>query len=102
MSFNGTEGSPITLAQGKTLTANYRRACPNTTKGVFIGMDHINDLLAQTGAKGIRVYFGNDSVTGNTVVMVAADGSENDILDLIIDCGKPSPPNSGSANDLNS
>ncbi len=103
MSFNGTEGGPITLAQGKALTACYRRACPNTTKGVFIGKDHINDLLAQTGAKGIRVYFGNDSVTGsNTIVMVAADANENDILDLIIDTGKQSPPYSGNANDLNS
>ena len=102
MSFNGTEGSPITLAQGKTLTANYRRANPNTTKGVFIGIDHINDLLAQTGAKGIRVYFGNESTSGNTIVMVAADASENDILDLIINSGKLTPPCSGVSNDLNS
>ena len=102
MSFNGTEGSPITLAQGKTLTTNYRRANPNSTKGIFIGKDHINDLLAQTGAMGIRVYFGIDSVTGNTTVSVAADANENDILSLIIDCGKPSPPNGGNANDLNS
>ena|SRR6218665_1521387 len=102
MSFNGTEGTPITLAQGKSLTSNYRKACPNTTKGVFIGKDHIGDLLAQTGAKGIRVYFGSDPVEGNTIVVVAADASENDILDLIIDNGKKSPPYTGNANDLNS
>jgi hypothetical protein len=102
MSFNGTEGSPITLAQGKTLTSNYRRANPNTTKGVFIGIDHINSLLAQTGAKGIRIYFGNENSPGNTIVLVAADSNENDILDLIINSGKQGPPYSGNANDLNS
>ena len=101
MAFNGTEGNPITLAQGQDLTARYRNECGGI-QAVFIGAEHINDLLAQTGAMGIRVYFGRDTDDTNTTVLVAADSSEDDILDLIIDCGKKCPIHCGSKNDLNS
>lgn len=102
MSFNGTEGNPITLQQGSVLTNAYRKANPENTKAVFIGRENIEHLLASSQAMGIRVYFGKDTDGSNTIVMVAADSNEDDILDLIIDNGKKNPPYTGDANDLNS
>lgn len=102
MSFIGTEGAAISLADGAKLTSAYRKANPNSIKGVFIGREHIEHLLDPSNAMGIRVYFGTNEVGANTIVMVAADANEDDMLDLVIDCGKPSPPYAGDANDLNS
>ena len=102
MSFNGTEGAPISLEEGAKLTSAYRKANPNTTLGVFIGREHIQSLLDPSSAMGIRVYFGKDGFGTNTIVVVAADANEDDMLDLIIDNGPKSPPCSGVANDLNS
>lgn len=101
MSFTTEDGSTITLAQGRTLTSAYRSQYPNTTRGVFIGAEHISKLLSQNDAIGIRTYFGRNANGENTVVLVAADSNGNDILDLIIDNGTRTPPGSCASNDLN-
>lgn len=91
--FNGNEGSRITKAVAAKYTLDWRTAHPGTTKGVFIGRNHILDILNETGCKGIRVYFAVDSVGDNTIVMVGADANEADMLSgPIVNNGAPCPP----------
>lgn len=102
MSFNGTEGSIISLNDAAELTANYRRENPSTINAYFFGKEKINDLLDQTGCMGIRIYYGIDEDGKPKLILVGAESDEDDILDLIIDAGKGCPVNCGTANDLNS
>lgn len=102
MAFDGTEGSAITEAKGAQFTSDFRKRYPSATKGVFIGKDHLLDLLNRSGSKGIRVYFGVDEGGAETTVSVSAKANEDDDLGLIIDCGKKCPPYCGAANSLNS
>jgi hypothetical protein len=107
MSFDGTEGSMISVSDAAAMTANYRSANPNGKKGHFFGKSNINSLLNQTGAKGLRIYYGIDGTTGKQeLIVVAVDSSENDILSsagpLVLDRSIACPPNCGTSNSLNS
>lgn len=101
MSFNGNEGSAIDPSTALQLTSSYQSAYSGTTKAVFIGKTHIEKLLSQTDSKGIRIYFGRDDLNENTVVLVAADSNENDILDCIVDRGIKCPTRCGTSNSTN-
>lgn len=102
MSFIGNEGAQISLQEGGALTAAYRATNPDAIKGVFVGREHVERILAQEDCKGIRLYFAKNVDGSATVVMVGADSTENDQLNLIIDQAKPCPPRCGIANALNS
>lgn len=101
MAFNGTEGGPITLAEGAEMTANYRKAQPNSTKAHFFGRDALHALLQQEGCMGIRVYYGMDSDSNKQLVLVGADSDENDMTQLVVDGSIPCPIRCGQANALN-
>ncbi len=79
MAFNGKEGRPITLDVAKKWTSNWREANKGKVKGIFYGKDNIMDLLNQSGAMGIRVYFALDDEGNNKLVLVAADAEEANI-----------------------
>lgn len=101
MSFNGTEGAAISQRDATDLTSTYKKKYPGVTKGVFIGREHIEDLLNCEDSMGIRVYFGRTTLGENTIVMVSADSNEDDDLSLIINNGCSCPSVCGCANDLN-
>ena len=105
MSFDGTEGSDVSLEDAAAMTEDYRDASLNSQKGTFIGRDLIDDILAQSGCKGLRIYFALNSMNALTVVVVGADSSEDDQIggsDTIAEMGVGCPSNCGSGNDLNS
>jgi hypothetical protein len=102
MAFDGTEGDPITLITGGTMTAKFRLNYPNLTKGCFFGKDLLNQILAQTGCMGIRMYFAQDSNNVLQLVIVGADASEDDMCNLIGDVSVLCPPRCGNRNSLNS
>lgn len=102
MAFNGTEGEMITLEEAASMTGNYQYQNPGDIKASFYGKEQILALLNQTGAMGIRVYYGLDKDDVKQLVLVAADSNENDILGLTLERGKPCPPNCSSVNSLNS
>lgn len=88
--FTGNEGTMITEEDAQTLVDTYRDSYPGKVKGIFFGKNQIDTLLNQTGAKGIRIYLGEEN-DDFKMVIVAADSSENDILNKILDIGKPCP-----------
>jgi hypothetical protein len=101
MSFNGNEGEQITLSEGGAYTLRYRSENPNAVKGVFFGRDHIEQILAQSDCKGLRMYFAKNADGSPTLVVVGADSNENDQLNLIFQRLLPCPDRCSTANALN-
>ncbi len=102
MAFDGTEGGLISLAEGSAMTAAYRAANPGARIAHFFGMDILNELLAQEGCMGIRMYYGLNEDGDNELVIVGADANENDMLEKIADLSSPCPNLCGNPNKLNS
>jgi hypothetical protein len=102
MSFNGKEGEQITLATAKTWTASYRKQmASNGIKGHFFGKDILQAILDQSGAEGIRMYYGIDDNNQQVMILVAADANEDDMVTgIIADKGTPCPPRCGSRGGL--
>ena len=103
MSFNGNEGSFITLREGSEMTKRYRDTIqPGEVIGVFMGKEKIKAILDQSECVGIRFYFAKDDNNENTLVVVGVDQNENDITDgLIADKLKKCPPICSNTNPLN-
>jgi len=101
MAFNGTEGDPITLTVGGTMTARFRSNYPTLTKGCFFGKDLLNQILNQYGCKGIRMYFAQDEYNVLQLVIVGANDLEDDMCDLVGDVSVLCPPRCGKKNVLN-
>lgn len=104
MAFDGSEGSYISLEDGADLTAAWRSGGNGDIKGYFFGKDKLQFLLDQTGSEGIRIYFGETTTEEKTLVLVAANSDEDDIITggKILDIGVPCPVKCGRSNDLNS
>lgn len=104
MAFDGTEGSYITLTVASDLTSNWRGGGNGDIKGYFFGKDKLQYLLDETGSEGIRMYFGETATGEKTLVLVAANSSEDDIIKggKILDVAVPCPDRCGRSNDLNS
>lgn len=103
MSFNGNEGSFISIDEASDETRNYRTANPDSVKGFFVGKNKLNDVLNQTGCVGVRIY--NSILNDGTrqVVIVGVTSNENDMTGgLILNHTILCPPVCGSANQINS
>lgn len=96
-------GSIITLAEGSIMTAEFRKAYPNVTKAVYYTANVYEDLLAQTGCVGIRIYnaINEDGILTNVLVGVDRDG--NDMVNgKVYDRGTFCPNDCSITNPLNS
>jgi hypothetical protein len=103
MSFTGSEGAPIALTTAADWTAAYRSANPGTTIAHFFGDKIIQDILAQEGCVGIRMYYGIDTDGASQLILVGADSEEKDLVEgIVADYSCPCPNMCGSSNALNS
>ncbi len=105
MSFNGSEGDPISLEDAAAMTEAYRTENPTAKKGHFFGIDILNKILTQRKCKGIRFYNGLNSSGDHTLIAVGAKSNEDDQIsssDTIAEFSNPCPPHCGSNNALNS
>lgn len=101
MAYNGSEGDPITLQAGATMTARFRTNFPTQVKARFFGKDLLLDILNQTGCKGIRMYFAQDANNVMELVIVGADANQDDIIGIVGDNSAPCPTSCSKANALN-
>jgi len=101
MAFNGTEGDPISISTAATMTARFRTNYPNHVKARFFGRDLLLQILNQANCKGIRMYFAQDANNVMEIVIVGADGNEDDMCELIGDLSEPCPSRCGKKNQLN-
>lgn len=96
-------GSIITLAAGSKMTKSFRTNYPNETKAVYYTADVYQDILAQTGCVGIRIYNALDDDDNLTNVLVGVDRFGNDMTSgKVYDDGLRCPTVCSSANTLNS
>jgi hypothetical protein len=96
-------GSIITLAAGSKMTKSFRTNYPNATKAVYYTADVYEDLLAQTGCVGIRIYNAINEDGKLTNVMVGVDRFGNDMTTgKVYDMGSLCPTVCSSNNALNS
>ncbi len=104
MSFNGKEGSEITLAEASTWTSNYRKTITTgDTLAHFVGKNQLMKILNQEDCVGVRHYYGIDDEGAKVLIAVGVTSNENDmtsgvIIDRMIAC----PPRCSTRNSLNS
>ena len=101
MAFDGREGEWINMETASVMTKDWREGGNGAIKGGFFGREKLEALLAQSGAEGIRIYYGVNDQDQNSLVLVAADAEENDMTDKILDTMRPCPIFCGSGNGLN-
>ena len=104
MSFNGSEGSSITLERAAAMTEKYRDENLGATKAHFFGKTIIAGILAQSDCEGIRIYYGIDADDDLQLVIVGAESNEDDQIGTghtIADISSPCPTSCGEANVLN-
>ena len=96
-------GSIITLADGSTMTASFRRNFPNATKAVYYTSNVFSDIMSQKGCVGIRVYNAVDANGNMTNVLVGVDANDNDMYNgKVYENGTRCPPKCSINNPLNS
>ena len=104
MPFTGQEGAPIDAAIAGDWTRRYRTKNPGATQAHFFGRVILEQLLAESGSKGIRLYYGLDPDGARQLLAVAADGEENDMLGkdcIVADESVPCPLACSDSNVLN-
>ena len=103
MAFNGDEAGAFSLKTASIWTKNYRTANPNGIKAHFFGKVILEQILAQTGCVGIRMFYALDDNGVQQMIIVGTDANENDLINGIIgEMSVPCPNNCGVKNLLNS
>jgi hypothetical protein len=104
MSFNGNEGSVVTLTEASGWTANYRATIPvGEIIGQFVGKNQLKKILDQNGCMGIRFYYGIGDDGKKNLIAVGVTADENDMVNgVILEKLYPCPPLCSSRNSLNS
>ena len=91
--FDGTEGTFISKADGKTMANRHI----STPYAYFFGKDKLQQLLNQSGTMGIRIYYGANVEGEPALVLVSADEDGNDMTSLVLDVGIPCPKTCSSS-----
>src|SRR5258706_16421560 len=79
-SFNGTEGSSISAEIAKSWIANYGNNNPLRIQGHFFGFEIINQILAESGCIGIRIYYALNALGIQQLLLVGADANGGSLL----------------------
>ena len=84
----------IPLDDAADLTRAYRQqAGPTAVKAWLFLRRYVDELLAQPGVAGVRLYFGRNTLGQLALVMIGVDGQGNDITQgTILDNHFPCPP----------
>jgi hypothetical protein len=92
----------ITLPDAVELARQHRKDHPNEPKAHFFFRDAFDTLLKQPGAAGIRIYRGKGKAGTNHLMMVAVDGSGEDMTasGTVMDYCIPCPPYCAPASPL--
>jgi len=101
--FDTNAGEQIDLDTASSWTANYRNANPNGAQSYYFGTNAYNELLAQEGCYGIRLYNAINELGESQLVMVGVDSNGDDLYEgLLYDRSFVCPPLCRRKNPLNS
>lgn len=99
MAFTGKEDHKISLEEAKKYVKRYKETKEKEgkkdyKKAAFFGREAIEQLLAQDGAVGIRIYYGQNEKGEDSPVIFAADEKGSNLIDEnnILERGLPCPP----------
>jgi hypothetical protein len=98
----------IPLAAAAAMTRRHReaRGAKDVSEGERGGMvprEPVQQLLAQKGCEGLRIYYARDEKGTPALVLVAVDKDGNDMTQgSILEWSFPCPPFCGDSNTLNS
>ncbi len=102
--FNGSDGGRIDLSTARTWAKNFRDANPGpmVVKSHYYGRDTLDQILAQPGCTGIRVYYAINDNRERDLLVVGVDNKGNNMLPAsaglapgdmsIMDNSYPCPP----------
>lgn len=104
MSTTDQMGEFISLQEASEMTANYRATIqPGETIAVAGSKAIFEQILAQPGCEGLRMYFAIESDGTKTLVVTGIDSVENDMCSgLIAEKFGPCPKRCAEPNELNS
>ena len=90
---NPNSGSVISLNEAKELVSEFKKKFPKEIKDLFVGMNHVNDILSQDGCIGIRIYNGYSETHDRlSHVLVGVDENGNDMTSgILVDRMVPCP-----------
>ncbi len=99
----GTENHSISLADAAEMTKNYRQSVASgTIIAHAFGKNAIQAILNQTGATGIRIYYGLDDNGVKQLVVTGVNSSGNDMYEgLLAERSLYCPDDCSAANPLN-
>lgn len=89
--FTGNEADPLDLATASEWTARYGQRQPGHLETHFFGRKIIEQILAQPGCMGLRVYYALDPKNNRHLLVVGAEATQDDQLP------SQAPPPSGSS-----
>jgi hypothetical protein len=94
----------IPLAAAAALTRRYREhAGPNAEKAGAFPKEDVQQVLDQSGAVGLRIYFGRSEQGQTDLILVGVDSDGNDLTQgVLMDLSFPCPPFCGGDDALNS
>ena len=69
----------IPLQAAAALTRRYRDADPGAQRAGMFPRDVFEQLLAQDGCSGIRIYYGREADKKSALVLVGVDAEGNDM-----------------------
>lgn len=78
--FDGKEGDPIELQTANRWIARFKEENPTGTQAHFFGHEIIQEILAQEGCKGIRIYYGIDESGNRQLMLVGATSDGSNII----------------------
>ncbi|MCX6197221.1 MAG: hypothetical protein NTY55_11350 [Flavobacteriia bacterium] len=104
MSTTDQMGEFISLQEASEMTARYRATIqPGETIAVAGSREIFDQILAQSGCEGLRMYFAIEPDGTKTLVVVGIDSAENDMTKgLIAENFGPCPKRCPQPNALNS
>lgn len=70
----------VTLAEAAVMTARFRQENPSgTIISHMLSRDIIDEILAQPGCEGVRIYNAIDDGDIRTLIVVGVDANQNDL-----------------------
>ncbi len=80
--YNGSDGGRIDLTTARQWVKNFRDANPaaGEVRSHYFGSDILNQILAQPGCTGIRVYYAIDNNKEKQLLIIGVDNNGANML----------------------
>lgn len=93
MEVKGNEGGAISKQTAEAWINNFRsKAQPKEVTAHLFGREIIEQVLAQPGCVGIRIYYALDNNGAKQLIIYGVDKDGNGIENVIADQSIPCPP----------